>query len=56
MLRDFDFGIDSNDGREPELDRAPLPLHLLVMILSYVSADLERVHSILYQLIVANPV
>ncbi|MCJ1388160.1 hypothetical protein MMC18_001005 [Xylographa bjoerkii] len=44
MIGNIDFGIDSNDGEEPGPERAPLPLHLLAMIISYLDnpADLAR--------------
>ena len=36
MIGNIEIGIDNNDGNEPEPERAPLPLHLLAMIISYV--------------------
>ncbi|MCJ1377055.1 hypothetical protein MMC17_000145 [Xylographa soralifera] len=44
MIGNIDFGIDNNDGNEPEPERALLPLHLLAMVISYLDdpADLAR--------------
>lgn len=36
MIGNIDYGIDSNNGKEPGTDRALLPLNLLAMIISYV--------------------
>ncbi|MCJ1401210.1 hypothetical protein MMC11_004422 [Xylographa trunciseda] len=45
MIGNIDFGIDGSDGEESGPERAPLPLHLLAMIISYLDdpADLARV-------------
>ncbi|MCJ1437923.1 hypothetical protein MMC27_007310 [Xylographa pallens] len=44
MIGNIDFGINDNDGNEPEPEKAHLPLHLLAMIISYLDnpADLAR--------------